>query len=252
MWQGEERNSSDEEWEAAYAALDPIARIGWVNRCAPTTAVGAQLVRDVFQAADAMHDNAMSEMDGNTTMEEETGGHGTGAADGGSSTPLGTEASVEHLQSMEVELEGESHTVWDALYVVEVVHACCMPMLPSMNELVVDLVTERPTSGVTYFRIEGLHDGDNTGNINHNQLWAIYLGICGHIVHVANFNMFALDSCEAPQDVCRDYSAYILPKFLLADMSRQSVICNLVSLGPQTVVVDQFPTFADTVQCNES
>ena len=65
LWQGEDRDSSDEEWSNAYAALGPMAQIGWLNRGIPTNGGAAKLVRDVFVAADAMHEEAMSEMDGN-------------------------------------------------------------------------------------------------------------------------------------------------------------------------------------------
>lgn len=69
MWQGEPKDSSDEEWEAAYAAMDPVAQIGWGNHAREGHQVGQQLVRDVFEAADEMHDNAMFEMEGNTEVE---------------------------------------------------------------------------------------------------------------------------------------------------------------------------------------
>lgn len=103
-WQGEERDTSDEEWDAAYAALDPIAQIGWVNRLAEADAVGADLVRDVFVAADEMHDHAMSEMGGNTQSEERDWG---GGVDGGAaSTSRRIDGSSQHSYSEEVEMEG--------------------------------------------------------------------------------------------------------------------------------------------------
>ena len=111
MLQGEERDSSDEEWEAAYAALDPLAQIGWGNRRAEAVAVGANLVRDVFVAADEMHDIAMSEMDGNTVMDEEITQHGDGGDRGEASTSSWQEASGEPMDNMEGTLRGESAIV---------------------------------------------------------------------------------------------------------------------------------------------
>jgi hypothetical protein len=108
-WQGEERDTSDEEWEAAYAALDPIAQIGWVNRLAEANAVGADLVRDVFVAADEMHDHAMSEMDGNTQSEEIN--WAGDVAGGEATTSSRTDGSNHPSDSEEVDMEGEMHNV---------------------------------------------------------------------------------------------------------------------------------------------
>lgn len=71
------RDSSDEEWEAAYAAMNPIAQFGWGNRRQEVNEVGATLLRDVFVAADELHADAMSVMDGNT--EEEVASRAIGA-----------------------------------------------------------------------------------------------------------------------------------------------------------------------------
>lgn len=105
-WQGEERDSSDEEWEAAYAALDPSAQVGWGHRRGQVTEVGANLVRDLFAAADTMHDHAMSEMDGNTEMEEGSPTVGAGAGEDSPSICVGNRADT--LDSMEDGLPGES------------------------------------------------------------------------------------------------------------------------------------------------
>lgn len=112
FWQGEERDSSDEEWEAAYAAMDPMAQIGWVHRIAEANAGGADVVRDVFVAADEMHDHAMSEMDGNTQSEEANWGVVDGGAEATSSQH--TDGSAEHSDSEEAEMEGEMP--FDGLY----------------------------------------------------------------------------------------------------------------------------------------
>lgn len=106
MWQGEPRDSSDEEWEAAYAALDPVAQIGWGNRRAEGNEVGAQLVRDVFEAADEMHDNAMSEMEGNTQVEDVP--DNVGASPREDRPSLLTDRIVDPLDGMDVSQEGEN------------------------------------------------------------------------------------------------------------------------------------------------
>lgn len=103
--QGEDRDSSDEEWEAAYNALDPIAQLGWRNRRAEVNAVGGNLVRDVFVAADEMHENAMSQMEGNTVMEE--GSQGSGADVGEAPTLSGMERSMDGDNSVNFDTEGE-------------------------------------------------------------------------------------------------------------------------------------------------
>ena len=62
--QGEDRDSSDEEWAAAYASMDQISQLGWRNRRVGVDGPAEQLLRDVFEAADALHSDAMSEMVG--------------------------------------------------------------------------------------------------------------------------------------------------------------------------------------------
>lgn len=71
-------------------------------------ALGAHVVRDVFVAADEMHENAMSEMDGNTLMDGDSSGNGVGATvREGRRSPC-TEPSDPVVDHMEVEREGES------------------------------------------------------------------------------------------------------------------------------------------------
>ena len=72
LWQGEEMDSSDEEWANAYAAMDPISQLGWGNRGGGVERPTAMLVRDVFIAADALHADAMSQMGGNTEDLDES------------------------------------------------------------------------------------------------------------------------------------------------------------------------------------
>lgn len=111
MWQGEDRDSSDDEWEASYAAMDRIGRYGWGNRPPEMAEVGTQLVRDVFVAADELHENAMSEMDGNSPMEEDT--WGGEAVAGEASTSQRREAGMEQRSGMQA--GGEGVQLWVSL-----------------------------------------------------------------------------------------------------------------------------------------
>lgn len=95
LWQGEDRDSSDEEWANAYAALDPMAQIGWLNRGVRANGVVAELVRDVFVAADAMHEEAMSEMDGNAEDDEEIRGDGDDGTGAYAGVPVETNMEAE-------------------------------------------------------------------------------------------------------------------------------------------------------------
>ena len=61
--QGEERDSSDEEWASAYVAMDPVSQMGFRNRRSSVRGPGEHLMRDIMEAADALHSDAMSEMD---------------------------------------------------------------------------------------------------------------------------------------------------------------------------------------------
>jgi hypothetical protein len=107
--QGEDRDSSDEEWEAAYVALDLIAQIGWRGCRAALNSVGANLVRDVFVAADEMHESAMSEVDGNTQVVP-SGEEVADSAGEASATNCSTGRSEEG-HGMEVDSPGE-RAVW--------------------------------------------------------------------------------------------------------------------------------------------
>lgn len=106
-WQGEDRDSSDEEWDAAFAALDPISRIGWANTTGRAPEFGAHLVRDVFVAADELHVNAMSSIDGNTAVD---GMDCEDAADdaGVESRTGGTEGAADAGDNVDDESEGQS------------------------------------------------------------------------------------------------------------------------------------------------
>jgi hypothetical protein len=113
VWQGEARDSSDEEWDAAYVAMDPIQQFGWGNRAQPTFEVGTNLVRDVFVAADEVHSNAMSVMDGNAEVNSARTPGGDGAGEGGTSP--GTASSVHPGDSMEAAAEGEHDQLMECM-----------------------------------------------------------------------------------------------------------------------------------------
>ena len=105
LWQDEERDSSDEEWDNAYASMDPISQLGWGNRCVEVERGASQLVRDVFVAADMVHEDAMSEVGEFNHTEEEW--RGNMEADGDESLQLGTEGSMYAASSEEGDEEGE-------------------------------------------------------------------------------------------------------------------------------------------------
>lgn len=69
--QGEEKDSSDEEWAAAYVAMDPISQLGWRNRRGVAEGPAEQLMRDVLEAADGVHSEAMSEMVASRNIEDD-------------------------------------------------------------------------------------------------------------------------------------------------------------------------------------
>jgi hypothetical protein len=102
-WQGEERDRSDEEWEQAYAALDPRAQLGWGNRFA-VSGGSEDMVRDVFVAADAVHAEAMSAMDGNASQNDGSTGNGPDVVV--DSSPASPSGSVEGEGSAIAEMEG--------------------------------------------------------------------------------------------------------------------------------------------------
>ena len=91
--QNAERDSSDEEWDDAYAAMDPIAQYGWGT---PGNALGdgtARLVRDVFVAGDMVHEAALVEIGvarhdmGEDINDEADSRESTLEADGDASAP---------------------------------------------------------------------------------------------------------------------------------------------------------------------
>lgn len=65
--------------------MDPISQLGWGHKQVEVEGPAAQLVRDVFVAADAMHDVAMSHMGGNSSIGDECGGALDAAAQSSSS-----------------------------------------------------------------------------------------------------------------------------------------------------------------------
>ena len=51
--------------------MDPIAQLGWVHRSAEAEGPAADLVRDAFHAVDLMHEDAMSQIGGNSSSGDE-------------------------------------------------------------------------------------------------------------------------------------------------------------------------------------
>jgi hypothetical protein len=110
LWQGEERDSSDEEWDADYAAMDPISQLGWGHKEVEVEGPAAQLVRDAFVASDAIHDVAMSHMGGNNSVGVECG----------DSVDVALQSSSSPSTSVNMELEvindGNIQGEWFCLY----------------------------------------------------------------------------------------------------------------------------------------
>lgn len=69
LMQGEERDSSDEEWGNAYAAMDPASQLGWRHRRCAVEGPAEELMRDIMQTADVVHSAAMSDMVGSTNND---------------------------------------------------------------------------------------------------------------------------------------------------------------------------------------
>ena len=104
--QGEERDSSDEEWETAYAAMEPLSQMGWRNRRRAVEGPGEQLMRDIFEAANEVHSAAMSDMVGSRDDDH------VEAHVGVDGTPLGSmlrpgDGCRSPTTSVEVEQEGD-------------------------------------------------------------------------------------------------------------------------------------------------
>ena len=107
--QGEERDSSDEEWANAYAAMDPLSQLGWRNRRAVVEGPAEQLVRDILEAADAVHADAMSEMVASNNGDEERLPNADDMSPGHTASHRGRSESPP--ASVEVEQEGKPHAV---------------------------------------------------------------------------------------------------------------------------------------------
>ena len=102
--QGEDRDSSDEEWANAYARMDPASQLGWRNCRCGVEGPGEQLMRDVLEAADVLHSDAMSEMDANIHNIDERDANADAHGGGHMSRP--TEGSRSPTTSVEVDQEG--------------------------------------------------------------------------------------------------------------------------------------------------
>ena len=70
--QGEDRDSSDEEWATAYATMDAAAQLGWRNRRCVVDGPAEELMRDIMETADVVHANSMSSMVGSRNNNNES------------------------------------------------------------------------------------------------------------------------------------------------------------------------------------
>lgn len=104
--QGEEVDSSDEEWATAYATMDPISQLGWRNRRLGVEGPASQLMRDVFDAADAIHSDAMSEMVASRDTDDDGSPVNAPQMGEASVSPIGN-GSQSPTSSEEVDQEGE-------------------------------------------------------------------------------------------------------------------------------------------------
>lgn len=102
--QGEERDSSDEEWTNAYATMDPISQLGWRSRRVGVEGPAELMMRDILGAADVVHSDAMSEMSGSRTNNEEW--HGEGDEDIVGSMSRQSSSSTSPTGSAEVDQDG--------------------------------------------------------------------------------------------------------------------------------------------------
>ena len=104
--QGEERDSSDEEWTNAYATMDAVSQLGWRNRRVGVEGPAEQLMRDILEAADVVHSDAMSEMAASRSHNGEWPGDADVALVGSMSRQRGNSRSP--TASVEVDHEGEN------------------------------------------------------------------------------------------------------------------------------------------------
>lgn len=70
--QGEDRDSSDEEWATAYATMDAASQLGWRNRRCVVEGPAEELMRDIMETADVVHSNSMSGMAGSRNSNNES------------------------------------------------------------------------------------------------------------------------------------------------------------------------------------
>jgi hypothetical protein len=70
--QGEDRDSSDEEWATAYATMDAASQLGWRSRRGVVEGPAEELMRDIMETADVVHSNSMSNMAGSRNSNNES------------------------------------------------------------------------------------------------------------------------------------------------------------------------------------
>jgi hypothetical protein len=104
LLQGEDMDSSDEEWANAYAAMDPASQLGWRNRRGVVEGPAEELMRDLLEAADVVHTNSMSDMaeSRNTANDNPVGAVDSNAG----SMPRSGDGSLSPTASVEVSQQG--------------------------------------------------------------------------------------------------------------------------------------------------
>lgn len=70
--QGEDQDSSDEEWATAYATMDAASQLGWRSRRCVVEGPAEELMRDIMETADVVHSNSMSGMAGSRHNNNES------------------------------------------------------------------------------------------------------------------------------------------------------------------------------------
>lgn len=88
-----------------YAAMDPISQLGWGRRRGLVSGPGAELVADVFEAADMVHSEAMSQIGANSHSGD--GGAGNMDASTGDNVSHFRERILNMGDSMESHDEGQ-------------------------------------------------------------------------------------------------------------------------------------------------
>ena len=112
-------DSSDEEWGAAYGALDPLSQLGWDSRRAVQPSGVADIVRDVFVVADLLHEDTMSQMGGDANNVSE----GVAGTDGGDGEYSGSDGEA-CMEDNRTEVGSDEGDQWSQAMFYAI--ACCL------------------------------------------------------------------------------------------------------------------------------